>query len=204
MNVPKSSYDLNELDLLSPAPERDFDAITSLATNLFEVPVALISIIDDENHQQFFKSQIGLAEPWASKKCTPLTHSFCQYVREFGKPLIVKDATKHDLVKSNLAIPELNVISYLGAPVYGDVNQPIGALCIIDSPPRDWTEKDVELLMKLARCVTNEIRHKASNLQRETLYSDLTKKYEDMHFVSGFVGPLWRQIYRFRIGLNRF
>lgn len=180
-----SSYRLDDLGLFNPAPETDYDAITSLASNLFDVPVALISVIDDQNHRQFFKSQLGLAEPWASQRHTPLSHSFCQYVRKFGKPLAVKDARTHELVRDNLAIPDLGVVSYLGAPIYSPSCVPIGALCVIDSKPREWTSKDVELLEKLARCVSNEVRHKATTLSAEKLFEELNERHvAAMHYHS--------------------
>ena len=64
--------------LLDSPPEAAFDRLTHLAVLLLNAPVALVSLVDDR--RQFFKSQVGLAEPWASARETPLTHSFCQYV----------------------------------------------------------------------------------------------------------------------------
>ncbi len=174
-----SSYRLRELGLLDAPQEKDFDAITALAKDVFNVSVALISIIDDAHHRQFFKSQIGLSAPWARRRQTPLTHSFCQYVRQFGEPLIVNDAKTHDLVKDNLAIRDLNVASYLGAPIHAPDGEPIGALCVIDDKPRHWTQGDVEMLGKLARCVSHEVRMKAAKLVVDGVLDDLKRKHDD-------------------------
>jgi len=180
--VQDQTYSLKALGLLDAPEEKDFDAITTLAKSMFDVSVALISIIDEEHHRQFFKSQIGLREPWASKRETPLTHSFCQYVRQFGEALIVNDSKTHDLVRDNLAIQDLGVASYLGAPIYSPEGEPIGALCVIDDQPREWSTVEVQWLNKLARCVSNEVRLKAAKMTADRLLDDLSRKHEDIDY----------------------
>ena len=67
---------------ISDGPRVDgFDRLTRLATSLFNTPVALVSIVEFDRDRQFFASEQGLSEPWASKRETPLTHSFCQHVK---------------------------------------------------------------------------------------------------------------------------
>jgi len=120
-----------------------------------QVPVSLVSLVDTD--RQFFKSQCGLPEPWASLRQTPLSHSFCQHVVASGEPLIVEEATRHALVANNLAIRDLNVLAYLGIPLFTPDGQAIGSLCAIDSKSRAWTEKDVEVLSEIADLVMTEI-----------------------------------------------
>ena len=69
---------LQSTGLLDSDAEAPFDRLTRLSSRLLGAPVALISLVDD--HRQFFKSAEGLAEPWASRRQTPLSHSFCQHV----------------------------------------------------------------------------------------------------------------------------
>src|SRR5262245_3464148 len=68
---------LRTTSLLDTPPEEVFDRLTRLATSALQVPVALVSLVDGD--RQFFKSSIGLPEPWASLRQTPLTHSFCKH-----------------------------------------------------------------------------------------------------------------------------
>ncbi|HYQ27898.1 MAG TPA: hypothetical protein VER04_11790, partial [Polyangiaceae bacterium] len=68
---------LAESQLLDTPAEEAFDRFTRLAARWLNVPVALISLVDAE--RQFFKSAVGLPEPWASCRQTPLSYSFCQY-----------------------------------------------------------------------------------------------------------------------------
>jgi len=106
---------LRQTSLLDTPPEEPFDRLTQLATRILHVPVALVSLVD--GNRQFFKSCIGLPEPWASSRQTPLSHSFCKHAVASGKPLIVSDARQNPLVKDNLAVSELGVIAYAGIPL---------------------------------------------------------------------------------------
>ena len=157
-------YTLHELGLVDSPPESSFDNLTRLASNIIGAPVSLVSIVDFEKNRQVFKSQIGLGEPWANERQTPLSHSFCQHVVLNNDVLVVENASEHSLVKDNLAVRDLNVAAYLGIPVHSPNRQPLGALCVIDSVPRIWTPNDIELLSNLAQCVSDVIGLKSELL----------------------------------------
>ncbi len=135
---------LEDGGLMTTAFDKDLDGLTSLVSHTLKVPVALISLVDQ--HRQFFKSQCGLPEPWASRRETPLSHSFCQHVVVSGEPFIVNDARVHPLVLDNLATPDIGVIAYAGVPIIGADDYVLGSLCAIDTVPREWKPSDIELL----------------------------------------------------------
>ena len=146
---------LKRTGLLDSAREVAFDNLTRLARDLLGVPVALISLVGSD--RQWFKSSDGLSEPWASRRETPLSHSFCKHVVESGEPFIVEEARDHPLVSQNLAIDDIGVEAYLGMPLTLPDSSVIGSLCAIDSKPRRWSTDDRTLLRELARCVMAEI-----------------------------------------------
>jgi diguanylate cyclase (GGDEF)-like protein/PAS domain S-box-containing protein len=146
---------LESTHLMDSEPEAGFDRLTRLAADLLGAPVALVSLVDDR--RQFFKSALGLAEPWASRRETPLSHSFCQFVARDRTELIVSDAREHPLLRNNLAIPDLGAIAYAGIPLVVDA-ETIGAFCVIDDKPREWTADKVQILKDLAASVVSEIQ----------------------------------------------
>ena len=146
--------------LLDSDAEPSFDRLTRLAARFLGTPVALVSLVDDD--RQFFKSCVGLPEPWAGRRQTPLSHSFCQHVVATREPLVVEDARLHPLVRDNRAISDLGVIAYLGIPLAID-GQVIGSFCAIDGKPRAWTGDDVAMLRDLAESVVTEIRLRAEH-----------------------------------------
>ena len=146
---------LRATGLLDSPPEPRFDALTDLASQILQAPVALVSLVDED--RQFFKSCLGLPEPWASQRETPLSHSFCQHAIAARKPLIIEDAREHPALRDNEAIRDLGVIAYAGIPLESDDGQPLGTLCVIDHEPRTWTDEDVELLRGVAKAATAQI-----------------------------------------------
>src|SRR5205085_4103244 len=76
---------LRELKLLDTLQEERFDRITRTATRLFDVPIALVTLIDV--NRQWFKSCIGL-----SLTETPRSMSFCAHAILQDGPLVIPDA----------------------------------------------------------------------------------------------------------------
>ena len=146
---------LDETGLMDSPPEPVFDRAVRLATRLLGTPVGLLSLVDGE--RQFFKAQLGLPEPTASARETPLSHSFCQYVVENDSPLVVRDAREDEQLRDNLAIPDLGVVAYLGVPIHDADGQTLGSFCAIQSDPRDWTEADQETLSDIVAGLETEI-----------------------------------------------
>ena len=160
---------LRAMALMDTPTEDMFDNLTHLATRLLGAPVSLISLVD--GNRQWFKSIVGLPDPWASRRQTPLSHSFCQYVVTSQKPLIITDARKVDFLKDNLAIPDLNVIGYLGMPLTTTDGHTLGSLCVIDSQPRDWTQHEVEIVHDLA-ATTMSLIEMRSQILSQTIASE--------------------------------
>jgi len=146
---------LRDMGLLTDTPEEAYDRFTRLAAAIVEAPIALFTVITDE--EQFFRSQVGLPEPVATTRRTPLSHSFCQYVILSSAPLRVEDARVHPVVKGNPAIEELNAIAYLGVPLITRRGETLGSLCAVDHEPREWTERDRSVLRDLAAATVTEI-----------------------------------------------
>jgi signal transduction histidine kinase len=141
--------------LLDTPAEEAFDQFTRLASTILQTPVALVSLVDQD--RQFFKSSVGLPEPWASSRQTPLSHSFCKHVVSTSEPLSVSDARSHPLLQNNLAILELGVIAYLGIPLTTSQGFTLGSFFVIDGKPREWTLREMEILRDLATLIIEKI-----------------------------------------------
>jgi GAF domain-containing protein len=167
---------LRALDLLDTPAEESFDRLASLAGRLLKTPVALVSLVDSD--RQFFKSCLGLPEPWNSWRQTPLSHSFCQHVAATAEPLIVSDARLHPVMKDNPGVKDLGIIAYLGVPLVSPEGHALGSFCVIDSRPRQWTPDDVFVVSALARSVMTEIELRRHRSQLEDLVRQRTSELE--------------------------
>jgi GAF domain-containing protein len=146
---------LHDAALLDSPPEEPFDRLARLAARVVDAPVALVSAVDSD--RQFFKSCLGLPEPWASRRETPLSHSFCQHVVAAREPMMISDAREDERLRGNLAIRDLGVIAYLGVPLITRDGHAIGTLCVIDHEPRIWTNDEIGLVKDVAAAVVTEI-----------------------------------------------
>lgn len=148
--------ELKRSQLLDSPKEEWYDRLTSLATRLIGAPIALISVVDTD--RQFFKSQVGLAEPLATRRETPLSHSFCQWVAGGHEELVVGDAREHPVLRTNAAVRELNVVAYAGVPFsLAGGSEALGSFCVVDSKPREWAEGELTTLRNLSAVVQSYI-----------------------------------------------
>ena len=156
---------LHRTCLLDSKAEEEFDRLTRLARRALNVPATLISLVDED--RQFFKSTCGLKEPWATKRETPLSHSFCQYVVASREPFVVPDTQAEALVRHNLARRALGVAAYLGYPLETSDGYVLGSFCAIDTKPHEWSEQDIQTVADFAGVVMSivELRTEVAALR---------------------------------------
>jgi GAF domain-containing protein len=175
--------ELTRLSLLDTPPEESLDRLTRLAARLLAVPVALVSLVDGD--RQFFKSAVGLPEPWASARQTPLSHSFCAHVVGDRKPLVIEDARADPRLRDNLAIPEIGVVAYAGVPLVSASGHVVGSFCAIDTVPRRWHRSDIELLGELAASAMAEMELRVAAADARRAHQRLSFLVEASTALSG-------------------
>ena len=184
-----TELDLADIGMVDGPADEALDRLTELASELCNTRVALVSMVEEHRDRQFFTSALGLPEPWAARRQTPLSHSFCQYVKSTAEPFVVPDALEHPLVKDNLAIPDLGVRAYLGVPILGPTDEAIGALCAIDGCPRRWTDENVRQLTTLADAISAHVKMRFAYLaseqrrQRASLFGRIVRKAHHEVFI---------------------
>ncbi len=170
---------LRRTALLDTPPEEGFDRLTRMAARLLGTPVSLVALVADDH--QFFKSAVGLPEPWASRRVTPISFSFCGQVVATGEPLVLEDARRHPLLRHNPVIRELGWVAYAGVPVVTRQGHAIGALCVADKTPRLWSERDIALLQDLAASVVTEIELRSEIAERRNAEHSRRESVEQFH-----------------------
>ena len=163
MNPNESPEVIKRVRLLEAAGSDDavFDRFSALAARTLRTPLALVSLL--RNDDQIIKGLDGtLPEPWHSERRTPLKASLCQYVQGTGKPLMICNAAEHPQVRESPTVTQLGVRAYLGVPLTTADGYVLGAFCVIDYQPRDWTPEDEELLLGWAALIMVEIELRLS------------------------------------------
>ena len=125
---------LRAAGLLDTPPEERFDRVTRLAQRLFGVPIALISLADED--RQWFKSRQCL-----DVEETPRAFSFCAHAIDADDVFEVQDAgADARFVDNPLVTGDTNIRFYAGCPIAGPDGSRLGTLCVIDRRPRHLTE----------------------------------------------------------------
>ena len=142
---------LYELELLDTEPEERFDRVTRLAAAIFDVPIAVINLIDD--HRQWAKACIGLDDREA-----PRAVSFCARTIARDEALVVPDTHLDPVFAGNALVtgpPHLRF--YAGHPIATAGGFRVGTVCIAGPEPRGMTPTELGLLRDLARIAETEL-----------------------------------------------
>ena len=140
------------LGLLDTLPEERFDRITRLASALFDVPIALITLIDAD--RQWFKSACG-----TDIRETSRDTAFCPYAIYNRAPLIVTDALADARFADNpLVQGPPRIRFYAGYPLILDNGACVGSICLIDTRPHDLDDERLSRLGDLAALTTREFQ----------------------------------------------
>jgi hypothetical protein len=138
------------LNLLDTPPEDRFDRIVRLAQRLFDVPMVAVNLIDDD--RQYSKARVGLED-----SVTPRSESFCSRTIESPEQLVVTDTLTDARFAEHPAVTGApGVRFYAGQPLSAGGHN-VGALCLVDSQPRELSETERRMLRDLGTWVENEL-----------------------------------------------
>ncbi|CAN5297791.1 hypothetical protein BH10PSE3_BH10PSE3_30790 [soil metagenome] len=153
-NEARRIRELQNYGILDTSPDEAFDRITRLASDLFDAPIALVSLIDEG--RQWFKSRQGL-----DVCSTPRGEAFCSTAIELGPDalMVVEDATQDSRFADYPAVTgDMGVRFYLGAVLTSPEGFNLGTLCVIDTKSRARpSERELDRLRALARIVVAEM-----------------------------------------------
>jgi PAS domain S-box-containing protein len=143
---------LHRYKILDTPPEAAFDRITTLAARLFDMPTALISLVDES--RAWFKSCIGFDAHEVPRDAT-----LCSFAVLTDQPLIIPDAQLDDRFACNPFVQsEPGVRFYAGAPLLSRDGFNLGTLCLLDTQPRDSLSAEQQAtLVDLAAMVVDEL-----------------------------------------------
>ncbi|MBI3344927.1 MAG: EAL domain-containing protein [Gammaproteobacteria bacterium] len=142
---------LYALSILDTPPEARFDRITRFAMRLFDVPIALITLVDAE--RQWFKSCQGL-----DVSETPRGISFCGHAILEDRALVVSDALLDERFADNpLVTGEPHIRFYAGFPISAPNGSRLGTFCVVDRRPRHLDQEQLDTLRDMAVWAQDEL-----------------------------------------------
>ncbi|WP_182422163.1 EAL domain-containing protein [Aureimonas sp. ME7] len=144
---------LASFSIFDTPAEKTFDRIVEIASRIFDVPIALVSLVG--KNRQTFKARIGLTACETSRDV-----SFCAHAIMGNHVFVVPDATRDERFATNpLVTGEPHIRFYAGAPLIDENGHRLGSLCIIDKKPRElFSPNDQAILSELAAAVIERMQ----------------------------------------------
>ncbi|MXO64789.1 EAL domain-containing protein [Altericroceibacterium endophyticum] len=140
---------LYSLNLLDTAPSESFDRITRMAAQLFNLPIAAVSLTDRD--RQWFKSRVGI-DHWS----IPRFKAPCAQVAESARTLIVPDLLADSSYRNSL-LADQGIRFYAGASLTTRDGYGLGSLCVLGTEPRQASSLEMNALSDLAKMVMSQI-----------------------------------------------
>jgi len=161
---------LRRYDILDTPPDGSFDRIAAIAADLFSVPIAIVSLVDED--RIWFKSHHGLDVDQVDR-----SPGLCDSTILRSSPLILPDATADTHALANpLVAGEFGLRFYAGAPLRTHDGFNLGTLCVIDRHPRPVTERQVSQLEALASIVMDQMELR---LSARRAFADLSRMVDE-------------------------
>ena len=159
--------ELQHLHILDTEADPIFDRITSKLTHILNVPIALVTFVDQD--RQFFKSQTGLPQDLAEARETPRDVSVCSHVVAANDVLVVEDLARDRRFARNSLLIDKKLRFYAGAPLRGKDGHVLGSLCVLDHKPRQFTEPEKRFLQAMAEEVMEAVNTRYLTLPRRSM-----------------------------------
>ena len=162
---------VRQMGLLDSLPQETYDNITTLAQEICDYPVALLTILEEE--KQWFKSKKGF-----DLNETDRDISFCGHAILEPKELFeVEDATKDPRFKQNplVTFEDLRVRSYAGIPILNKDGYPLGTLCVLSKKPKKLNMHQRKSLIALGKQVEILYEYHMRNTELESIRAELAE-----------------------------
>ncbi len=165
---------LRSLGLLDTPSSDSFDRITRLASQIFDLPIAAVSLTDED--RQWFKSRVGLQEQQLPRNAAP-----CGEVVETKKLLVVNDLLENEKYAGS-PLAANGIRFYAGAPLITRDGHGLGTMCVLGTEPRRVSDEECQALRDLASLVMAqiELEHAFGRIDPVTRLPTRNQFIEDM------------------------
>jgi GAF domain-containing protein len=147
---------LHSYDILDTRSEGPFNNVASIAAHMFKTPMAFVSFVDES--RVWFKANVGLE----SVSETPRGVSLCSLAILNNEPTVFHNTVEESCLLANpLVAGEFGMRFYAAAPIKTPEGFNIGAVCVVDKEPREFSVGDQRVLEHLASIVMDELKLRA-------------------------------------------
>ncbi len=163
--------------ILDTPSDKEFENLARIAAFICGTPIALVTFIDAD--RQWIKAQVGL-----DVEQTTRDEAFCAHTILGTEPMVINDALKDNrFADGPLVRGEPHVRFYAGTPLIAADGSALGALCAIDSEPRELSAEQKQALQILGAQVMLQLEYRLKLQEREEAMQELQaseERYRDL------------------------
>ncbi len=172
---PQRLQALHSYRVLDTPSERVYDDLTQLAAQLLDMPIVLVTLLDE--NRQWFKSRVGL-----DLTQTPRSIAFCDVAIRTPGITVIPDARLDARFAHNpLVLGEPGIRFYASAPLVTPEGDAVGTLCVIDREPRVLSEAQCATLIALSNQVMTQLNLHKRNLALSQALAELATERDQLH-----------------------
>ncbi|WP_166727770.1 ATP-binding protein [Mucilaginibacter gilvus] len=165
---------LKRYRIMDTPSEASFDNIAKLCTQIFNVPISLVSLVDAE--RVFFKANVGMGNAKEANR----GKSLCALAVLSDDVTVFEDALKEPCLMANPNVAgDFGLRFYAGAPLITYDGFLIGTLCIIDKKARSFSEKEKTILAGMATAIMDQVELRLSALDEIDKHLGLSKQADE-------------------------
>jgi PAS domain S-box-containing protein len=159
--------------------DRALSGITALATRMLRAPIAIVSLFDGNDEVVLTGRGAPLA---AAGRRWPLADAMCREMATTQRRVVYGDARRDAALRERPAVVTHGVVAYAGSPLSVRGGRVAGALCVVDTQPREWTDDELELLDALAAAAWAhlELSQRVVELEREKAEHDAAQREAEL------------------------
>ncbi len=166
--------ELQKLEMVGRSEPTDMDSLVELAADMFDCPYSVVSFLDEDI--QWFRARHGL-----EIECTEREHAFCNYTIQANEVFVVNDASQDPRFAENpYVVGKPKIRFYAGCPISIDGEHVLGAFCVLDNKPREFSDKEQLQLRRLTNIVEGLIRGLEDHRQAEKSGLEALQKEDEL------------------------
>jgi PAS domain S-box-containing protein len=161
---------LRRYQILDTPPEPAFDRIAEMAANSFHVPMAGVSLVDED--RVWFKSRVGINVHQTARDA-----GLCSSAMLAQGVYHLSDAAHDQRALRHSFVADLGIRFYAAAPLRNHEGFNLGTVWVLDQKPRELASGEAETLKTLAALAMNQMELR--------LYAERVAQLEQLQRTSG-------------------
>ncbi len=155
-------FDLRDLGILGPGPDRDFDLAVALASRSLRAPMATFAALDFDAGLTRIGSHVGMVADMTELETIPLETSIALSAMCETDVIAIPDTGRDDVARANPLVLRQGIKSVLAAPVLCPAREVVALVAVHDRVPRLWSAEEKDAILGIAHFCTQIILLRAA------------------------------------------